>query len=69
LIIDAEEDVGTDGTPGTISNTLVKTPSSDFDVVVQVRLGKTILPFEQNQTQGDGDTTVTTVRTADTIAV
>ena len=69
LIIDEEEDTGDDTTPGSISNTLVKTPASDFGTVVQVRLGKTILPFEQNQTQGDGDTTVTAVRTPDTIAV
>lgn len=69
LIVDAEEDTGTDGTPGTISNTLVKTPAANFGTVVQVRLGKTILPFELNQTQGDGDTSVTTVRTPDTIAV
>lgn len=69
LIVDAEEDTGTDGAPGTISNTLVKTPAADFGTVVQVRLGKTILPFEQNQTQSDGDTTVTAVRTPDTIAV
>ena len=69
LIIDAEEDTGTDVSPGSISNTLVKTPAANFGTVVQVRLGKTILPFEQNQTQGDGDTTVTAVRTPDTIAV
>jgi len=69
LILDFEEDTGTDGTPGTMANTLVKTQSADFDVVVQVRLGKTILPFEQNQTQGDGNTTVTAVRTPDSIAV
>jgi len=69
LIIDAEELVGTDGTPGSISNTLVKTPAANFGNVVQVRQGKNILPFEQNQSQGDGNTTVTTVRTPDTIAV
>lgn len=69
LIIDAEEDVGTDGTPGTIQNTLVKTPAADFDVVVQVRLGKTILPFEQNQTVSDTNVSVTAVRTPDTVAV
>ena len=69
LIIDAEEDTGTDGSPGSISNTLVKTPASDFGTVARVRQGKVILPFEQNQTQGDGNTTVTTVRTPDTIAV
>jgi len=69
LILDAEEDTGTDGSPGTLSNTLVKTPAANFGTVVQVRLGKTILPFEQNQTQADGDTTVTAVRTPDTIAV
>ncbi len=69
LIIDAEEDVGTDGAPGSIQNTLVKTPASDFGTVVQVRLGKTILPFEQNQTQGDVNVSVTAVRTPDTVAV
>ena len=69
LIVDAEELVGTEGSPGSISNTLVKTPASDFGTVVQVRQGKDILPFEQNQTQGDGNTTVTTVRTPDSIAV
>ena len=69
LIIDAEEDVGTDIAPGSISNTLIKTPAANFGTVVQVRLGKTILPFEQNQTQGDGDTSVTAVRTPDSIAV
>jgi len=68
-VIDAEEDTGTDGSPGTISNTFVKTPAANFGTVVQVRQGKSILPFEQNQVQGDGDTTVTTVRTPDTIAV
>ena len=69
LILDREEDTGTDGSPGTMSNTFVKTPAANFGTVVQVRLGKTILPFEQNQTQGDGDTTVTAVRTPDSIAV
>ena len=51
------------------NNTLVKTPASDFDVVVQVRRGKTILPFEQNQTVGDVNVSVTAVRTPDTVAV
>jgi len=69
LILDREEDTGTDIAPGTMSNTFVKTPAADFGTVIQVRLGKTILPFEQNQTQGDGDTTVTAVRTPDSIAV
>jgi hypothetical protein len=68
LIIDAEEDVGTDGTPGSISNTLIKVPAANFGTVAQGRLGKTILPFELNQDQGDGNTTVTTVRQPDTIA-
>ena len=69
LLIDFEEDTGTDGTPGSIQNTLVKTPAADFDVVVQVRLGKTILPFEQNQTVADVNVSVTAVRTPDTVAV
>lgn len=70
LILDIEEDTGTDGAPGTASNTLVKTPAANFGVVVQVRQGGLggILPFELNQTQGDGNTSVTTVRTPDTIA-
>lgn len=70
LILDGEEDTGTDGTPGTMSNTLIKTPAANFDVVAQVRLGglNGILPFQLNQTQGDGNTTVTAVRTPDTIA-
>jgi len=68
LIIDAEEDIGTDGSPGSISNTLVKAGGT-FGTVVQVRNGKDILPFEQNQDQGQTDTSVTAVRTPDTIAV
>lgn len=70
LILDIEEDVGTDGSPGSASNTLVKTPAANFGVVVQVRQGGLggILPFELNQTQGDGNTSVTAVRTPDTIA-
>jgi hypothetical protein len=69
LILDIEEDVGTDGTPGSVSNSFVKTPAANFGTVVQVRQGKIILPFEQNQTQGDGNTSVTAVRQPDTIAV
>ena len=52
-----------------VSNTFTKTLSANFDVVVNVRQGKTILPFTLNQTQGDGSTTVTVVRQPDTIAV
>lgn len=68
LILDVAETVGTDGTPGSESNTLVKAGGT-FGTVVQVRQGKVILPFEQNQDQGQGNTTVTAVRTPDTIAV
>lgn len=68
LILDYEESVGTDGSPGSLSNTFVKAGGT-FGTVVQVRQGKVILPFEQNQDQGQGDTTVTAVRTPDTIAV
>lgn len=67
-IIDKEEDIGTDGSPGSIGNTFVKAGGS-FGTVVQVRQGKVILPFEQNQSQGQTDTTVTAVRTPDSIAV
>ena len=62
LIIDAE------ATTTSISNTFTKTLAADFDVVVNVRQGKIILPFTLNQTQGDGNTTVTVVRQPDTIA-
>ena len=63
LIIDAE------ATTTSFSNTFTKTLASNFDVVVNVRQGKIILPFTLNQTQGDGSTTVTVVRQPDTIAV
>jgi hypothetical protein len=62
-IID-EEATGTQ-----VSNTLIKTPASDFGIVVNVRQGKSIIPFTQNATVGDSGVTVTTVRTPDTIAV
>jgi hypothetical protein len=67
-IIDKQEDVGTDGAPGTISNSFVK-EAGTFGTVVQVRQGKVILPFEQNQDVGQSTVTVTTVRTPDSIAV
>lgn len=63
LIIDAE------ATTTSIFNTFVKTPAMDFGTVVNVRQGKTILPFTQNQNVNDSGATVTTVRTPDTIAV
>ena len=63
LIIDAE------ATTTSISNTFIKTPAANFDVVVNVRQGKIILPFTLNQQQGDGNTTVTVVRQPDTIAI
>jgi len=50
-------------------NTLIKTPASNFGIVVNVRQGKVILPFTQNQTVGDTGASVTVVRTPDTIAV
>jgi hypothetical protein len=62
LIIDAE------ATGTSYQNTFVKTVASDFDVVVNVRNGKNILPFTQNTTVGDSGGSVTVVRTADTIA-
>lgn len=67
-IIDKQEDVGTDGSPGSISNSFVKAGGT-FGTVVQVRQGKVILPFEQNQDVGQTSVTVTTVRTPDSIAV
>ena len=63
LIIDRE------ATGASESNTFIKTPAANFGVVVNVRNGKNILPFTQNQTVGDNGATVTTVRQPDTIAV
>ena len=63
LILDLE------ATGTTESNTFIKTTSSPFGVVVNVRNGKNILPFTQNVTVGDNGATVTTVRQPDTIAV
>ena len=68
LILDVEEDTGTDGTPGSEQNTFVKTPAADFDVVINVRNGKIILPFDLNQTISDTTVNVTVVRQPDTIA-
>jgi hypothetical protein len=62
LVVDAE------ASTTSISNTFVKTLASDFGVVVNVRNGKVILPFTQNQNVGDSGATVTVVRTPDTIA-
>lgn len=62
LILDLEADATSE------SNSFIKTLSADFDVVVNVRQGKIILPFTINQTVGDGNTVVSTVRTTDTIA-
>jgi hypothetical protein len=59
-------DIEASGT--SVSNSFTKTLSSNFGVVVNVRQGKIILPFTLNQTQGDGDTTVTVVRQPDNIA-
>ena len=67
LLLDYEEDTGTDGSPGDMSATFVRDVGA-LGVVVQVRQGKIILPFEQNQTVSQADTTVTTVRTPDSIA-
>jgi hypothetical protein len=62
LILDIE------ASGASVSNSFTKTLSSNFGVVVNVRQGKIILPFTLNQTQGDGDTTVTVVRQPDNIA-
>jgi hypothetical protein len=66
LIIDAEEDIGTDGSPGSYSNTFVQ--STTFNVVVNVRQGKVILPFTQNAAVGASGGSSTVVRQPDTIA-
>jgi hypothetical protein len=67
LLLDYEEDTGTDGVPGTMSATFVRDVTT-LAVVVQVRQGKVILPFEQNQSVAQADLSVTTVRTPDSIA-
>lgn len=62
LILDLE------ASSSSAQNTFTKTLSSNFGVVVNVRQGKVILPFTLNQTQGDGNTSVTVVRQPDNIA-
>lgn len=62
LVLDSE------ATTTSAFNSFVKTPSSNFGVVVNVRQGKLILPFTQNVTVGDSGASVTVVRTPDTIA-
>ena len=63
LILDVE------ATGTSVVNSFTKTVSANFDVVVNVRQGKIILPFTLNQLVEDGNTTVTVVRQPDTIAV
>lgn len=60
LIIDAE------ATTTSISNSF--TQSTNFDVVVNVRQGKVILPFTVNQAVTSANVTVTVVRQPDNIA-
>jgi len=67
LLLDVEETTGTDGTPGSEQNTFVQ--STTFDVVVNVRQGKLILPFTQNTGITSAGGGVTVVRAEDTIAV
>ena len=67
LILDQEVTTGS-GSPVSVSNTFVKTVSSDFDVVVNARQGGVIIPFTQNTTVNDSGGSVTVVRTPDTIA-
>ena len=55
-------------TAATASNSLVKTPAANFGVVINVRQGKVILPFTQNNTVGDSGLTAAAIRTLDTIA-
>jgi hypothetical protein len=50
------------------TNSLVKTPASDFGIVVNVRQGKVILPFTQNNTVGDNGRDIPANRILDTIA-
>ena len=56
----------TEATGTTTSNTFVQ--STNFDTVVNVRQGKIILPFTQNQAVNASGATVTVVRQDDTIA-
>jgi hypothetical protein len=55
-------------TADTFTNTLIKTPASPFGVVINVRQGKVILPFTQNNTVGDNGLPVAAIRNLDTIA-
>jgi len=63
LILDKEAESTTE------SNSFVKTLAANFDVVVNVRNGKNILPFTQNPTVNDAGGSATVVRQPDTIAV
>ena len=56
----------TEATGTSVSNTFVQ--STLFDTVVNVRQGKVILPFTQNQAVTSAGATVTVVRQPDTIA-
>jgi len=57
-----------EATGSSVSNTFVKILTANYDVVVNVRQGKIILPFTQNPTMGDSGGSVTVVRAEDTIA-
>jgi len=57
-----------EATGSSVSNTFVKILTANYDVVVNVRQGKVILPFTQNPTMGDSGGSVTVVRADDTIA-
>ena len=58
-----------EATTTSVSNTFVKILDTPYDVVVNVRQGKIILPFTQNPTVANAGGSVSVVRAPDTIAV
>ena len=57
-----------EATGSSVNTTLVKTPASDYAVVMTARQGKVILPFTINPSVDDNGMTQSVVRTTDTIA-
>ena len=65
---DFDFDIDEEAITTSVSNTFVKILDTPYDVVVNVRQGKIILPFTQNPTVANGGGSVTVVRAPDTIA-
>lgn len=64
-LIDIQEDVGTDGSPGSAS--AIVTYLADIEVRARVRQAGVILPFETDGTIGTGGLNISAIRTPDSI--